>query len=160
MVTYVSILGKNKIIQPFLCLTALTSVSIVKFYSNKKPNRQSHRNYNKNNIILKNKKNNNIYIMNTWDSHLTNVVQCTIKWVKRIYFLNVTVKLEVRNTHIIAYKVHPRDQISVLSSTSAWLGQSHNSGARKGAEECSAAHSCTRGSINEWINKFKASSEW
>lgn len=46
--------------------------------------------------------------------------------------------------HIIAYKVHPRDQMSVLSSMSAWLGQSHNSGARKGAEQCSDAHSYTQ----------------
>lgn len=54
------------------------------------------------------------------------------------------------STHIIAYKVHPRDQISVLSSISAWLGQSHNSGARKGAEQCSAAHSYV-----PTINKLK-----
>lgn len=44
-------------------------------------------------------------------------------------------------SYIIAYKVHPSDQISVLSSISAWLGQSHSSGARKGAEQCSDAHS-------------------
>lgn len=43
--------------------------------------------------------------------------------------------------YIIAYNVQPNDQISVLSSISAWLGQSHNSGARKGAEQCSDAHS-------------------
>ena len=46
--------------------------------------------------------------------------------------------------HIIAYSVHPSDQTSVLSSISAWLGQSHSSGARKGAEQCSAAHSYNR----------------
>jgi len=45
------------------------------------------------------------------------------------------------NSYIIAYKVHPKDQISVLASMLVWLGQSHNSGARKGAEQCSAAHS-------------------
>jgi len=45
------------------------------------------------------------------------------------------------DSYIIAYSVHPSDQISVLSSMSAWLGQSHNSGALKGAEQCSDAHS-------------------
>jgi hypothetical protein len=45
------------------------------------------------------------------------------------------------NPHIIAYNVHPSDQTSVLSSISAWLGQSHSSGDRKGAEQCSDAHS-------------------
>lgn len=54
------------------------------------------------------------------------------------------VEWERESSHIIAYKVHPRDQMSVLSSMSAWLGQSHNSGARKGAEQCSAAHSYTQ----------------
>lgn len=48
----------------------------------------------------------------------------------------------------MAYNVHPRDQISVLSSMSAWLGQSHNSGALKGAEQCSDAHSYTIASQN------------
>lgn len=37
--------------------------------------------------------------------------------------------------------MHPSDQMSVLSSISVWLGQSHSSGARKGAEQCSDAHS-------------------
>jgi len=45
------------------------------------------------------------------------------------------------SSYIIAYKVHPKDQISVLASMLVWLGQSHNSGARKGAEQFSAAHS-------------------
>ena len=52
------------------------------------------------------------------------------------------------NAHIIAYNVHPSDQTSVLSSILAWLGQSHNSGARKGAEQCSAAHSYIGRQIN------------
>ncbi|GER34128.1 exocyst subunit exo70 family protein A1, partial [Striga asiatica] len=45
------------------------------------------------------------------------------------------------SSYMIAYKVQPSDQMSVLSSMSAWLGQSHNSGALKGAEQCSEAHS-------------------
>lgn len=43
--------------------------------------------------------------------------------------------------YIIAYNVQPSDQISVLSSISAWLGQSQSSGARNGAEQCSDVHS-------------------
>lgn len=46
--------------------------------------------------------------------------------------------------YIIAYNVQPRDHISVLSSISAWLGQSQSSGARKGAEQCSDVHSYRR----------------
>lgn len=45
--------------------------------------------------------------------------------------------------------------MSVLSSIFAWLGQSHNSGARKGAEQCSVAHSYASRSINEWIHKVQ-----
>lgn len=60
--------------------------------------------------------------------------------VLNIEISTITCKRRV-NTHIIAYNVHPSDQMSVLSSISAWLGQSHSSGARKGAEQCSDAHS-------------------
>lgn len=40
--------------------------------------------------------------------------------------------------------MHPKDHTSVLSSISAWGGHSHNSGARKCAEQCSEAHSYIR----------------
>lgn len=50
----------------------------------------------------------------------------------------------LKYAHIMANRVHPRDQISVLSSILALLGQSHNSGDRNGAEQCSAAHSYER----------------
>ena len=60
--------------------------------------------------------------------------------VLNIKISTITCKRRV-HTHIIAYNVHPNDQMSVLSSISAWLGQSHSSGARKGAEQCSDAHS-------------------
>lgn len=45
-------------------------------------------------------------------------------------------------TYIIAYRVHPSAHISVRSSILASLGQSHSSGALKGAVQCCAAHSC------------------
>lgn len=54
-----------------------------------------------------------------------------------------SMRYEESSSYIIANKVQPNDQISVLSSMSAWLGQSHNSGARYGAEQCSEAHSYT-----------------
>lgn len=62
---------------------------------------------------------------------------------------------QIIGAHIIAYRVHPNDQMSVLSSTSAWLAQSHNSGARKGAEQCSDAHSYT---VNSDMIKWEFSS--
>lgn len=63
--------------------------------------------------------------------------------------------------YIIAYKVQPNDQISVLSSISDWLGQSQSSGARYGAETCSAAHSYKikthkiKEKLTIWLNQAK-----